>query len=112
MPIKLNSGNQFYYTDEYKTIIRSCKEILLARASFSPFVDDSLRFAYRNDFHKLLRNIGGMNPIVPEDMIWTIAYLNGIENPHQDFSHLTGIWTVTRENINAVIQVTRVRREN
>lgn len=53
-----------------------------------------------------------MNSLIPEDMIWTISYLNGIENPNQDFSHLKGIWTVTRENINSVIQVTRVRREN
>ena len=112
MPISLNSGNPFFYTEEYKTIIRSCKEILLSRASFSPFVDDSLRFAYRNNFHKLLRRMGGMSSLIPEDMIWTISYLNGIENPNQDFSHLKGIYTITRENINSVIQVTRVRREN
>lgn len=111
MPLKLPQGNNYYFTPEFKTIIRSCKEILLAQAAFSPFVGDSIKFAYRYNFHKFLRQLGGENPAIPEDMIWLTSYLNGIEDPNQGFGHLKGLYTVTPEQVDSVIQVTRVRRE-
>lgn len=111
MPLKIQSGNSYYYTPEFKTIIRSCKEILLKQAAFSPFVGDAVKFAYRYNFHKFLRQLGGETPAIPEDMIWVTSYINGIEDPNADFSHLVGIYTVTAEQIDSVIQVTRVRRE-
>lgn len=111
MPLIVPYSNAYYFTPEYKTIIRSCKEILLAQASFSPFIGDNIKFAYRYNFHKFLRQLGGENPTIPEELIWTISYLNGIEDPNQDFMHLTGLYTVTPEQIDSVIQVTRVRRE-
>lgn len=111
MPLNLPAGNPYYYTPEFKTIIRSCKEILLDQATYSPFVGESVQFAYRYNFHKLLRQLGGENPDIPEDLIWVTSFLNGIENPNSDFSKLDGIYTVTREQVDSVIQVTRVRRE-
>ena len=111
MPLSLPTGLDYYYTPEFKTIIRSCKEILLNQAIFSPFVGEDIKFAYRYNFHKLLRQLGGENPSVPEDMIWVISFVNGIEDPNKDFSHLKGIWSVTKEQVDSVIQVNRVRRE-
>lgn len=111
MPLPLQAGNPFYYTDEFKTIVRSCKEILLNDAVFSPFVGDSVKFAYRYNFHKLLRQLGGETPTISEDLIWVTSYLNGIENPNQDFMHLKGIYTVSSSQLDAIVQVTRTRRE-
>lgn len=111
MPISLQQGPAYYFTDEYKTVIRSCKEVLLSQATFSPFVGEAVKFAYRYNFHKFLRQIGGEVSSIPEELIWTISFLNGIEDPTKDFSHLKGIYTVTAEQIESIIQITRVRRE-
>lgn len=114
MPIYLDSGNSYYYTDEYKTTIRSCKEILLAQATFLPFPDESIKFAYKNNFHKFLREyrtlLGGSGSF-EEHLIWTISFINDIENPNADFSHLKGIWVITEVIIDSIIQINRVRRE-
>lgn len=114
MPLQIPYGNQYYYTDEFKTIVRSCKEILLNQAHFSLFIDESTKFAYKYNFHKFLRNLkdsAGKSDAIPEDMIWVISYINGIENPNEDFFHLTGLYTVTKEQVDALVQVNRVRRE-
>lgn len=107
MALDLAYGDPFYYTDEYKTIIRSCKEMILTRASYRPFVTDTEVYAYRNNFHKLIRATAGIS----EDLVWTIAFINGITNPHQDFSHLKGFYVVDRSIISTFVQVTRVVRE-
>jgi len=114
MPVSIPGGNEYYYSDEYKTIIRSCKDVLLQSASHTPFLDNSIRFAYRYNFHKFLRNIrtGRTDePAIPEELIWTISFINGIEDPMADFSHLTGIYTVTKDTVDFLIQTTRTRRE-
>lgn len=114
MPLPYEGGDSYYYTDEYKVIIRSCKEVLLESAAYTPFVDPGIRFAYRYNFHKFLRQLRTDNSdmtAIPEQLIWTISFLNGIENPNQDFSHLEGIYTVTEEAIDLMIQSTRTVRQ-
>lgn len=114
MPIDIISGNPYYYTDEFKTTVRSCKELLLERASWAPFVDDSTKFAYKYNFHKFLRQLKRKDSdgyAITEDLIWVTAFLNGIEDPNQDFSHLKGIFTISAESIDYILQVNRVRRE-
>lgn len=114
MPISLSGGNEYYYSDEFKTIIRSCKDVLLQNASLTPFVDNSIRFAYRYNFHKFLRNLrtgSSGATAIPEELIWVISYINGIEDPTQDFSHLTGIYTVNMAMVDMLVQATRTRRE-
>lgn len=111
MPVSIPYGNPYYYTDEFKSIVRSCKEILVNQAAQSPFVDDSIKFAYKYNFHKFLRNLGGDQPTIPEELIWVTSFINGIENPNDDFSHLENLLTVTKEQVDALIQVNRVRRE-
>ncbi|AEV89509.1 hypothetical protein OBP_072 [Pseudomonas phage OBP] len=111
MPVAIPYGNSYYYTDEFKTIIRSCKEILLSQAAFSAFADDSIKFAYKYNFHKFLRNLGGDNPTIPEELIWVTSFINNMENPNADFTKIPGLFTVTKEQVDSVIQVTRVRRE-
>lgn len=114
MPLNIVVGNDYYFGHEYKTIVRSCKELLLARAGFHPFMDPGVVFAYRYNFHKFLRSLRddtGGSVVIDDDLVWTISFINGIENPNADFSKLTGIYTVTKEDVDAMIQTTRVRRE-
>lgn len=114
MPLPYTGGDSYYYTDEYKVIVRSCKEVLLKNASYTPFLELGIKYAYRYNFHKFLRQLrtstSGMTAI-PEELIWTISFINGIENPNQDFSHLAGIYTVTYEQIDLLIQSTRTVRQ-
>lgn len=113
MPISINDGNQYWYTDEFKTIIRSCKEILLEGASYAPFIDRSIVFAYRFNFHKFLRELRNKEngDSVPEDMIWVTSFINGIEDPNSDWSKLEGIYIPSRTQIDSLIRVNRVIRE-
>lgn len=113
MPISVNDGNQYYYTDEFKTIMRSCKEILLAGSSYAPFVEKNIVFAYRFNFHKFLRELRNKEDgqSVPEDMIWVTSFINGIEDPTADWSDRDGIYIPTRSLIDSLIRVNRVIRE-
>lgn len=113
MALRLASGNEYFYTDEFKTIVRSCKEILIARAQFVPIASDSLKFGYQHNFHKFLREYGGGMSLteVPEDMIWAISFINGMEDPTSGFNHLDGILYITKEDVLAITQVARVIRE-
>lgn len=114
MPIAVPYGNEYYYTDEFKSIVRSCKEILLAQASFSPFIDRSVAFAYRYNFHKFLRSLKQKDsdaPAIDEDMIWVVSFINGIEDPSADFSNLPGIYVVNHDIIDKIIRINRVKRE-
>lgn len=114
MPIPLLGGDTYYYTDEYKTIVRSCKDVLLQGANYTPMMGPGIKFAYRYNFHKFLRQLTNGNSTmaaIPEEMIWTVSFLNGIENPNEDFSHLDGIYTVTGDMVDLVIQSTRTVRQ-
>ena len=113
MPIVIDYGNEYWYTDEFKTIIRSCKEILLNGASYAPFVERNIVFAYQFNFHKFLRELRNKESgnSVPEDMVWVTSFINGIEDPNMDWSHLQGIYIPNRNQIDALIRVNRVIRE-
>uniref|UniRef100_A0AAU8L0X3 Uncharacterized protein n=1 Tax=Pantoea phage Survivor TaxID=3232176 RepID=A0AAU8L0X3_9CAUD len=113
MPIMIPEGNPYYYTDEFKTIIRSCKEILLEGASYAPFVERNIVFAYRFNFHKFLRELRNKEDgqSVPEDMIWVVSFINGIEDPTADWSYLQGIYIPTRTQVDSLVRINRVIRE-
>lgn len=84
------SGDKaIFFTQEYKTLVRSEKEILLRSATTLPIMNRNELYAYRTDVYRLLRSLG-----VQPHMYWTVAFLNGIENPDQDVSHLTFIYTL------------------
>lgn len=108
MPINAGAFNQdkdFYYTEEYKVLVRSQKELLLQR-SLSVVVDNpNILYAFRNDFYRYLRVRG-----IEEHLFWTIAYLNGIENPHEDVAHLKSFQTVDESDINRLIARTNTVR--
>ena len=95
MPIA-NAGSSadkaLFYTQAYKTLVRSQKEILLRGATVIPIVNRNELYAYRNDIYRLLRSLK-----IDPHMYWTIAFLNGIENPDQDISHLTSIYNISEQ---------------
>lgn len=113
MALTVAAGNDYFYTDQYKVVVRSCKEILIARARFIPIMSNSLKHAYQHNFHKFLREFGAGQALtdIPEDMIWTISFINGMEDPTSGFSTMEGILYVTKEDVLAITQVARVIRE-
>lgn len=112
MALRLAHGNEYFYTEDFRTIVRSCKEILVGRASPVPITDRGRLFAYRHNFHKFLREYGGDTLArISEDMIWVISYINDIEDPTQDFSNMQFVLMVTREDLLAITQSARVVRE-
>lgn len=83
-----------FYTQAYKTLVRSQKEILLRGATVIPIINRNELYAYRFDIYRLLRSLS-----IDPHMWWTIAYLNGIENPQQDITKLTAIYNIDQQQI-------------
>jgi|AGFT01.1.fsa_nt_gi hypothetical protein len=75
--------NDVYYTEEFKTLIRSHRDFLIANTQASVELDTSMLFAFKNDFYGYLRAKG-----VPPKLWWVCAYLTGIKTPFQDISRL------------------------
>lgn len=77
------SENEVYYTEDFKTLIRSHREYLLANTQPSVELDTSLLYAFKNDFFGYLRAKG-----VEPKLWWVCAYLSDIKTPFQDISRL------------------------
>lgn len=89
MPIannEINSDKDVFFTERFKTLVRSEKELLRRTAHSKPIVEKNVLYAYRNDIYRLLRHFN-----IPSYMWWATAYINGIENPTQDITSLEGI---------------------
>jgi len=105
MPIANNdfsNGKDVFYTERYKTLVRSELELIRKEASYFPNVIPAVQQAYKNDFYRLLRSLG-----VPSYLWWTTAYINGITDPFEDISGLTLIYQVSEDALNA-----RIARNN
>lgn len=92
MPIAGTSSStdkDIFYTERFKKIVRSEKELLLRNALTIPIVHFHNLYAARNDIYRFLRSNK-----VPEHLLWTTAYLNDIEDPNQDISSMTFYYTV------------------
>ena len=97
MPIPNNESDSdkgLFYTDRYKTLVRSEKEILLRGASVVPFTDMSMVYAFRTDFYRLLRVMK-----VPAHLRWTVAYLNDVIDPNQDISGMRSFLQVDETDL-------------
>ena len=92
MPIPGTSSNNskdIFYTEQFKKIIRSEKDILLKQASAFPILKPRELYAFRYDIYRFLRANN-----IPEHLWWATAYLNGIEDPNQDISGLQVLYQV------------------
>ena len=105
MPLSNNDFNNdkdVYYTERFKTLVRSELELIKREAGFFQPVTPSVQHAFKNDFYRLLRVLG-----VPSYLWWVTAFINGITNPNQDVSGLTMIYRINEEALN-----TRIARNN
>lgn len=105
MPISTNNADgdkSVFFTPEYKTLIRSLKEVLLKSSTSLPIPNPNDRYAYRYDFYRLLRALK-----IKSHLWWTIAYLNGVENVHKDNSNIIEI-----KNVDENIIVRAISRSN
>lgn len=96
MPISDNSiGSEksVFFTDKFKVLVRSQKELLVRQAQVVPLIEPQVVNAFKNDFYRLIRFYG-----VPSYLWWATAYINGIENPTQDISGITSYLAIN-ENL-------------
>jgi len=96
MPIsalQANSDKSVFFTDRFKVLVRSEKEILQQRATVIPIVNANDRYAYRYDFYRLLREHN-----IPTYMWWATAFINDISDPFADHSARTSFLKID-ENI-------------
>lgn len=98
-------NKDIFYTSRYKTLVRSLKEILLEQAVLVPIPNPNDRFAYRNNFYKMLRELG-----VPFHMYWTIAYINGVENIFQDNSSIMEVYNIPESVVLGAISRSNTRQ--
>lgn len=99
MPLaKLPTYDDTYFSESFKVIIRSCKEVLLETSSEYPITDKSFLYAHRNNFYAWLRGLG-----FDERLLWTIAFINDIKDPTGDITYLTKIQTVTIDSVDSII---------
>lgn len=101
MPIpnsEADNGKDVFYTDAFKTLVRSEKEILLRSSQTMPIVDRAMLNAFRNDFYRVLRVMN-----VPAHLRWATAYINDIIDPNQDVSGLQSFQMVSETDLNKTI---------
>ncbi|EBV8434239.1 hypothetical protein AVA65_08315 [Salmonella enterica subsp. enterica serovar Minnesota] len=89
---------QFYYTEEFKTLVRSQKELLLRTAGNKSIVNRYEVQMYQFDFYRLLRSQG-----IPPHLYWATAFINGIEDPFQDIAGLKEIRTINESELEGII---------
>lgn len=101
MPIPNNdvsSSKDVFFTERFKVLIRSEKELLIRQASSTAILETNQVQAYRNDFYRLMR----AHNIEPH-LWWATAYINGIENPSQDISGMVSFLTLNESTIASAI---------
>lgn len=95
MPLANNdfsNGKEVYFTEAFKTMVRSERELLLRQTTEQPIKSPSDLHAYRYDIYRLLRTYK-----VPSYLWWVTAYLNGIEDPFADISGLSSIRMISEQ---------------
>lgn len=100
MPLHLQTFGDMdlYYTERYKVLIRSNKELLIETATTVPLLDRVNVYAFRYDIYRLLRSLN-----VEQHMFWTNAFINDIINPNQDISNLKEIKIANEQVISKMI---------
>lgn len=100
-----SASKTIFFTPRYKTLVRSLKDILVKQAQSFPIPNPNDRYAYRYDFYRLLRELG-----VPGHMLWTISYINGVEDPFADNSDKVEILNISESLVLAAISRSNTRQ--
>lgn len=101
MPLRVESGPDIFYTREYEILIRSNKAYLLSLCTEIPITRLDLLMANRTDFYRFISYYPDYE--TPLYLRWTIAFLNGIDNPRQDISQLKKFLMIDEAVINKLI---------
>lgn len=108
MPIEStgNSAEQdYFYTNQFKTLVRSRKEFLLRTAEECPLNDIHLVEMFKHDFYALLRHLN-----VPKTLWWANAYINDITDPFASISGLEKIYLINSSELNNCITRNNTQR--
>lgn len=100
MAINLPQAMDQFFTEEYKTMVRSNKEYLLSTAGKYPIEDISFLHAHRYDFYRVILEVFG----VPQYMHWTTAFLNDIEDPSQYIGEMKEVLIIDVAVMNKLMQ--------
>lgn len=101
MPISVSdysSDYDYYYTDDFKTLVRSQKELLLRNGGTQGLIDRTQVQIYRYDFYRLLRALK-----IPPHLWWATAYINNVEDPFKDIMEMTEIRTINASMLESAI---------
>lgn len=101
MPIpnnEINADKDVFFTDRFKTLVRSEKELLKRTATTRPILEQNVMYAFRNDFYRVLRIYN-----VPSYLWWCTAFINGIEDPTQDISEMTSFLEISESILSAAL---------
>lgn len=90
--------DEYYYTEEFKTLMRSHREFLIANTPPATETNTSLLFAYRFDFFRYIKKKG-----VEPKFWWLCAYLSDITTPYQDISRMEKWYRPNPEQIEQII---------
>lgn len=90
-----SSEEEYFYSERFKVLVRSEKEHLLKTSTVMPFTDKAQAWAMKHNIYMFLRNNN-----VPEHLLWATAYINGIENPFSNFTHLKQIFMINEQTLN------------
>lgn len=108
MPISdagYSTEKDIFYTDRYKTLVRSQKEALLKSAQQIPILNRAELHAYRTDVYRVLRSLN----IAPH-LYWTTAFINDLTNPDADVSKLQFIYSVPESLLEKMISRSDTQR--
>lgn len=108
MPIE-SSGNsledQYFYSKQFKTLVRSKKEFLLSTAAEYPITELHVVEMFKHDFYALLRHLE-----VDKRYWWAVAFINGILNPFASISGLQKIYLIDERELNSCITRSNTER--
>lgn len=104
MPLDIPVYDDLYFSEPFKVIVRSCKEVLLENSSEFAIIDRSFLYAHRNNFYAFLRGLG-----FDERLIWVIAFINDIVDPMISFESKKTLRTVTLDTIDRIILPLRTK---
>lgn len=106
IPNETSSADKvIFYTERYRTLVRSQRELLLRTATDIPLNEPNVRNAFKTDFYRLLRTKN-----VPPHLYWTVAFLNGVTDPNQNISHMRSFKLVNESELAKIIARTNTRQ--
>lgn len=100
MGLNLTVQDDKWYSESYKNMVRSNKKYLLSKCYVLPVPTPSVVEANRYDFYKICHVLN-----IKPYMIWTVAYLNDIEDPYERMSIANGcvIYTIEESILNNML---------